>query len=1378
MSDLAKRLAALTPEQRAMLEARLKQRQQPPAPGAAVPPQAPRPADGPPPAAFPQERLWFLERLEGLSATYNVCAGFRLSGKIDAALLDRALKEIVRRHEALRTLFASPDPDQPPVQVIGPVPERCLELITITPDEADAEAAVRLRVQSLARQPMSLERGPLARFTLVSRSANEHVLVIVLHHIISDGWSLDILFRELSRAYADLAQNRPVSLAHLPAQYADFARWQRTQLSDPAFEKEIAFWTNKLAGAAPVFEFPTDFPRPAEQSYEGSCFTHVIGPELKARLEALSATTGTTLFMVVQAAFKLLLLRYTRQPDIVIGAPVANRSRSEFEPLIGFFVNMLVLRTDLSGNPSFREILGRVRATTLEAMAHQRVPFERLVQAMQPKRSRSYSPLFQIALMYQQHQSDSALTFPGVTVSHHPVHTDTSRYDLSVFVTETDGTLRLDLEYATRLFKSETIARLAGHFECLLACVAAQPDQAAGAIDFLPPDERDTIVHAWNRTSLDYAREKTVHGLFAEQVRRTPDHVAVRFKDQALTYAALDQRATQLAHALRAAGARPGSLVGIFVERSLDMVVGVMGILKSGAAYVPMDPAFPSERLGYMVEDADMALIVTQSGMEGRLPPHQATIVLVSATGPVAAPAGAADSGPADVAYTIFTSGSTGRPKGVQIPHRAVVNFLNSMAREPGIRREDVVLSVTTLSFDIAGLELFLPLTTGATVVVASRETAMDGKLLQQEMKRCGATFLQATPATWRVLLESGWPGDKGLKVLCGGEPLPRDLAERLIPVCGELWNLYGPTETTIWSTGCRITDAADIHIGRPIDNTQVYIVGDGTVLQPTGVPGELLIGGDGVALGYLKRPELTAEKFIPDPFSSVPGARLYRTGDLARWRPDGNLDCLGRIDQQVKIRGFRIELGEIETVLLKQPGVRQGAVAVRDDGAGGKRLVAYVVAESGAAIGSAELRTEMRATLPDYMVPSVVMVLERLPLTPNGKIDRKALPEPTAAAPAERVVEAPRNEVEQRVAAIFADVLGIALPGIHENFFDLGGHSLLAVKLMARIEKEFDRQLPLALLFSAPTVADLAAHLARGESSRERTWSSLVPIQEVAGAPALFLVHGAGGNVLLYRELARALAPAVSTYGFQSIGLDQRQEPYRTIDAMARHYIEELTAFQPAGPYYIGGYCMGGIVAFEMSRILREQGAEVRLVAMLDSYNLGSIPARDTRRQRISAWRQKIGFHVKNLRALSLAQLRGYVGEKARMAVELAGNLLRVRTSRLGHGRGGTESRIQHIQDVNDDAAWSHKPGWNPGPIVLFRPETNYDFMSDPLQGWGGYVAGGPEVVQLPINPHAMLIEPFVRTLAPEIARRIHGSADAGSPRVESEAAEPVAAR
>ncbi|MBK9992039.1 MAG: amino acid adenylation domain-containing protein, partial [Verrucomicrobia bacterium] len=892
--------------------------------------------------------------------------------------------------------------------------------------------------------------------------------------------------------------------------------------------------------------------------------------------------------------------------------------------------------------------------------------------------------------------------------------------------------------------------------------MVAKPDITIDQLQITTEAEKRQLLNEWNDTACDYPRERCLHQLFEEQARRTPNAIALVFEDKSLTYAALDQRADQLAALLRSRGIGPDVLVGLCVERSLEMVVGVLGILKAGGAYVPIDPAYPADRIAYVLEDSNASVLITQRPLLASLPKTNASHILIDEPlpKPIAIAISTAQLEPGHLAYVLYTSGSTGKPKGVQIPHRAVVNFLHSMRREPGLTANDVLLAVTTLSFDIAGLELHLPLTTGAKIILATAATASNGDALLATIKRHDVTMLQATPATWRLMLASGWKGSPRLKALCGGEALPTDLAAELLPRCAELWNMYGPTETTIWSTCSRVESATDIHIGRPIDNTEIYILDPHQQPLPIGLPGELLIGGDGLARGYHNRADLTADRFVPHPFKA--GAKLYRTGDLARYRPDGNIDCLGRLDHQVKIRGFRIELGEIETQLASHPDVQQNVVVAREDTPGDKRLVAYVVPRPAASPTSTALRDHLRGNLPEYMLPAAFVFIENLPLTPNGKIDRKALPAPdSTAAPITKDAVAPRTPTETQLAAIFEKVLNSPVPSITDSFFDLGGHSLLATKLMADIETAFGQRLPLAKLFEAPCIEQLATIL-DSRSTAKTDWNSLVPINTGAKGPALYLVHGAGGNILLYRELARELMPDIKVFGFQSQGLDGQTSLLTTVDQMARHYTDELLHHQPQGPYFLGGYCMGGIVAYEMARLLRASGHSVGPVAMLDSYNLNAVHIERSFFSRLGSIRQKIFFHFENLRQMRFAEKCGYFREKIRMLIELIRLKVtsKIKLSPSNHNPTQTgKSSLATIQDINHRAGWDHVPGRYEGHLLLFKPRKNYNFFPDPDMGWKRLVTGQIDQIELTSHPHSMLIMPNVTKLAMELKARLPGN-------------------
>jgi len=1080
MNDLDKRLAGLSAEKRALLLKQLSR--QAPAPQKNEIGKRIRPDRLP--LSFAQQRLWILDRLDPGSAAYNVTSTMWLNGHLDIDVLQRSIGEIVNRHESLRTIIA--EDDEGPYQVIQPPSDITIDMQQTSrfASEQRHEMAIEIARQE-AKKPFNIASGPMLRSTLIQVDDEKHLLVINAHHIAIDGWSLGIVYDELAQLYAAFLENKPSPLPELPVQYVDYTLWQRELLEGEVLQKQLDYWQKCFESRPPVMELPTDRPRPAVQSHQGTVIRRVLPSALYESLKQLSRQEGVTPFMSLLAAFQILLLRYTGQPDLVVGVGVANRGRQELESLVGFFVNTLALRADLSGNPGFRELLAKIRGITLDAYSHQDLPVERLIEELKLERNLSHSPLFQTMLFFQNFPAQ-AIELPGLTlvpVDFDSIHAGTARADLTLFASEAEDGLGLFFEYATDLFDESTIDGFAQHLVRLIASIVANPSANIGELDILPPEERKQLLIDWNDTACDFGSANTVHELIEQQAARTPDAIALEYGDEKLSYRQLDDQATRLAKVLVEKGAKPGDMIGLFLDRSTRMLVAMLGILKTGAAYVPMDPGYPVERLNFMTEDSDIRLLVTERSLASESPTFNGQSVLVE-------DAISSDNGlqndvlknlanPEASAYVIFTSGTTGRPKGVQIPHRAVVNFIGSMAKTPGMTASDTICAVTTLSFDIAVLELLLPLTVGARIVIADRTTASDATSLAKLIETSRSTIMQATPATWRMLLESGWAGNSNLRILSGGEALSNELAERLLHCGRELWNLYGPTETTVWSALEQVQSGnAFISIGKPIANTQIYIVDSRQQLLPVGIPGELLIGGQGVASGYLGRPDLTDDKFIPDNFGLNKNARLYRTGDLARWHRDGRLEVLGRIDNQVKLRGFRIELGEIESVLAEHPSVGQAVVICREDRPGDKRLVAYVISATDVAPGNAELREFSRKRLPEYMVPSVCMILEKFPLTPNGKIDRRAFPAPEAGAVEEIAYVAPRNEDEETLTRLWAEVLGLPRVGIHDNFFDKGGHSLLATQLITRIQKAFGGHVALRTLFEASTVADFSEHM------------------------------------------------------------------------------------------------------------------------------------------------------------------------------------------------------------------------------------------------------------------------------------------------------------
>lgn len=1077
------------------------------------------------PLSFAQERLWFLDRFQPGNPAYNVPTAFRLAVALDAKLLEQCVNEVVRRHEVLRTTFSTQAGQ--PVQVIHPSMRIALLEVDLRTLPAPQQAAeVERMIGEEVRFCFDLARGPLLRVRLLRLGANDCVLLLTMHHIVSDAWSMQVLFRELSALYDAYRLGRPSPLAALPIQYKDFAVWQRHRLHGEMLEKHLHYWREKLAGAPALLVLPTDRPRPALQRFVGKVHRFVLPEGLSRALKELSRDEGVTLFMTLLAAFKVLLCRYTGQCNIVVGSPIANRNRAEIENLIGFFVNTVVLRTDLSGHPSFREVLRRVRATTLGAYAHQDLPFEKFVEELRPLRSLSHNPLFQVMFAFQStpqptrqeaasQDSNAQAAEPAIGEGSPEVGFSTAKFDLTLTMSETPRGLAGGFEYCTDLFDADTIESMEGHFRTLLESLVADPQQRLENLAMLTPTERHRLLREWNSTAVAYPQGALLHGLFEAQAKRTPHAVAVVADKQCLSFEALNRQANQLAHHLRSLGVGPDVSVGICLERGIPMVVAVLGVLKAGGAYLPLAPDYPQHRLAFMLADAGAPVLLTERRGLERFPDYGGRAVCLDAEWEIIA--GCRAENPAvpmsqdHLAYVIYTSGSTGHPKGVAVSHAALANHMLWMDATWPLSAGDAVLQKTPISFDASLWEIFAPLLSGARLVLARPEDHKDAAYLIDAIQTHHITVLQLVPSMLQVLLHmADWKKCTSLRrVYCGGEVLSAELLNRFATQLGaRLYNLYGPTEATIdatsWECEGNVT-ASTVPIGRPISNVQTYILDTRLQPVPVGVPGELYIGGGGLARGYLNQPRLTAEKFIPNPFSERPGARLYQTGDIARYRADGAIEFLGRVDQQVKIRGFRIEPAEIETVLRQEPSVRDAVVMAREDTPGDQRLVAYIVAAKDAEPSSAQLRSFLKDSLPEHMVPGMFCTLAALPRTPSGKIDRHGLPAPEGtrrASAAARV--APRNPVEQVLAEIWREVLGVDVVGVHDDFFDLGGHSLLVTQVTARINESLQTELSLRSLFENPTIAVLAATLLDDAKQREiveKTAQALLMVAQLADA-------------------------------------------------------------------------------------------------------------------------------------------------------------------------------------------------------------------------------------------------------------------------------------
>jgi surfactin family lipopeptide synthetase A len=1038
------------------------------------------------PLSYVQQQLWFLAQLQPDSAAYNIAEAMQLQGNLKVDVLQKSLDAIVIHHEALRTTFVAEDGN--PVQVIGEPRSVELKIIDLKNCPSSKRPnVVQQWLQNEAQRPFNLESDLMLRACLLELSPQEHILMLVMHHIATDGWSMSILFEQLKSLYKAFANNLPNPLPELSIQFADYVVWQRQWLQGEVLEKQLSYWKQKLANAPTVLELPTDRQRPPIQSFRGATQYFEIPQSLLQALNALSRKEGVTLFMTLLGAFQTLLYRYTGQQDILIGSPIAGRNRTEVENLIGFFVNTLVLRTDLSGNPSFKELLQRVRDMAVSAYANQDVPFEKLVQELQPERSLSYHPLFQVMFVLQNTPGQT-LELPGLTVT--PVEVDklASQFDLTLSMEATEQGLQGVWEYSTDLFDTATITRMTGHFQTLLEQIVANPIQQIDTLPLLSATERQQLLVEWNNTYKDYPQH-CVHQFFEQQVTKTPDAVAVVFEDEQLTYQQLDRRANQLAHYLRTLGVRPDVLVGICVERSLEMVIGLLGILKAGGAYVPLDPEYPKERLAFIVSDTNTPVMLTQEKLVKNLPELAAQIVCLDSHWDSIAQHSTEQpvSGVTveNLMYIIYTSGSTGTPKGVMISHQGICNALYWRQETFQLTPQDKILQTISLSFDPSVWQVFWPLSFGGQLIVARPGGHRDAAYFVKETIERQITVLGLVPSIIQALLEEkGFENCQTLRhVTTGGEALSIELLERFfacLNLDNVLVNCYGPTEASIDVTTwvCqRGTHATTAPIGRPIANVQVYVLDRNLQPVPLGHSGELYVGGIGVARGYLNRPELTQEKFIPNPFSDKPDARLYKTGDLVRYLPDGNIEFLGRIDDQVKVRGFRIELGEIEATLNTYPGLQQSLVMVREDIPGKKGLVAYFVAQPEQVVPNpSELRSFLQERLPDYMIPAAFVKLDAMPLNPNGKVDRRALPAPDTSDFSDRTnFVAPRTPTEETLATIWMQVLGLEQVGIHDNFFELGGHSLLATQVISRLREVLGVDIQLQLLFQIPTIADLA---------------------------------------------------------------------------------------------------------------------------------------------------------------------------------------------------------------------------------------------------------------------------------------------------------------
>lgn len=1320
------------------------------------------------PLSWAQQRLWFLEQFHPGSALYNVPLAARLCGTVDVAALEEALRTVVRRHEVLRARFVVSD--EAPVQTLLPEDAFRLRLVDLSahPMEGWREKAGQL-VRTEAARPFDLAGAePLLRATLIRLGPDEHQLVLVFHHIVSDEWSLKIFFDELAKIYAARVAGASASLPELPIRYSDYAVWQRKTIQGEILDRHLEYWRNLLGGNPPITELSADHPRPAVPRFRGATLIRSLAPELAPALKELAARNGSTLFILLLAAFEALVHRYTGLDDVIVGAPFSGRNRMETEGLVGFFVNTLPLRCSLAGNPTFVELLERVRTVALGAVTHQDLPLDRLVRELNPERSTSDLPFTRLVFSLQTDVPET-LSLPGLQMDFFDVDTGTAKFDLTLAVRETRRGLDVVAEYDSDLFEAATITRLLEHFETLLAGVAADAGQRLSELPMMSAAERRQILVEWNQTATEYPREQCVHEMFEAQARAHPDSVAVEYGAESLTYGELNARAEQLAAHLKAFKVGPDIPVAICAEPSLELIVGILGILKAGGAYAPLDPTYPRERLAFMLADTRSPVLLTQKRLVHCLPRRAGKICLDSdwpvisrARVPGPRPTHSAE----QLACVMYTSGSTGHPKGVMVPHRAVSRLvLNTNYVQ--FDASDRVAQISNVSFDAATFEIWGALLNGGRLVGLRPDVVLSPKDFARELREHGITAMFLTAALFNhVAAEAPGAFETVLTVIAGGEALDPNWVRAVLSERPpqRLVNGYGPTENTTFTCCGALAGLAEgavnVPIGRPISNTRVYILDAYGNPVPVGVPGELYAGGDGLARGYWNRPELTAEKFVTNPFGPPGGAeRLYRTGDRARYRADGTIEFLGRLDQQVKIRGFRIEPGEIETILGRHSGVRECVVNVLSAGAE-KKLVAYYHVNGGGRPSASELRAWLKHNLPDYMVPAAFVEVETWPLTPNGKVNRAALPEPDRAQPAAaRKCAAPRDAVELELVRIWEEVLGTQPVGIEDKFFELGGHSLLAARVIARMEKAFGRKLRVATIFQAPTIEELAA-IIRDEIKETSitNGTSLVELQSKGSRPPLFLVHGVGGGMFWgYMNLVRRLGSDRPVFGFRSRGMDGRPE-LGTVEAMAAEYVADLRKVQPRGPYHLGGYCFGGTIAYEMACQLEAAGETVALLAL---FNCAPPNSRYARMQWSPTW---VTRFLKNLRywagyerSWTPTQRREFFAWKWRrikaafaraFGLPCPDTLPADIESLVDFSSFSPEQRALWVSHIG--ALKRYHPGTFDGRVQLFRSPGHPLWCSfAPDYGWGEHAHGEVGVSVVPGAHEKILEEPCVEVVA-----------------------------
>ncbi|MDB6053786.1 MAG: non-ribosomal peptide synthetase [Verrucomicrobiales bacterium] len=1316
------------------------------------------------PLSFAQQRIWFLDQLHPNNPLYNVPSGFRLAGQLDVEALSRSLEAVISRHEILRTIYITNKGT--PAQKVLDQWKFTLPVIDLS-KEISPELALAERLSSEAKIPFNLAHDLMIRASLFRLKPEEHALFINVHHIAFDEWSLEILVKEIGSFYESFLRKQSSSLPELPIQYADFAIWQQEEYANKHTQKQLDYWKKQLQGDLPVLEIRADRIRPAVRTYQGDRERRTLSPQLTANLKKLARQESVTLYILLLSIFKTLLHRYSGMEDIIVGTPISGRSQSEVENLLGFFVNTLAIRSPVGDQASFKEVLAKVRTHVLGAFAHQELPFDKLIEEIHSERNSNQNPLFDIVFALQNQQKED-FQFASLGLRPIEVHTHTAKFDLTFVAQDKGDTLHLILEYNSDIFEGPTVGRMLAHFEALAEGIVTNPVQSVGKFSLINAAERSNTFEIWNHTSTDYPKSKTVAQLFSEQAKRTPQAIAVQYGEKEISYAELDDRSNQVGSYLRKQGIGPNVLVGVFMERSVEMIVAWLGILKAGGAYVPLDLDYPAERIAFMIQDTEMPVILSNESLASRIPQSVAKILKLDADSaeikqeskhPVISTATAEN-----IAYVIYTSGSTGQPKGVMVPNRGIVRLVFN-TNYVQLSEEERIAQASNSSFDAATFEVWGSLLHGGKLVGVTKEIMLAPKEFAAFLRDEKITSLFLTTALFNQTAAEDPTAFGTLKnVLFGGEACDPNSVRRVLQSMPphRLLHVYGPTEVTTFASWYEVKTVAEgattLPIGRPISNTTFHVLDRQLQEVPVGMAGELYLGGDGLALGYLRRPELTEQKFIQNPADL--SEKLYKTGDLVRFLPDGNIEFLGRMDNQVKIRGFRIELEEVESALKSFPGVQEAVAIVREDVPGDKRLTGYISWKESEESNQDGLKSALKLKMPSYMIPAVIVEVKSFPLTPNGKINRKALPKPDEATPRQGD-ETPRSYLETQLHKIWETVLGHSSFGVSDNFFEVGGHSLLAVKLMSQIETTLGKKMPVSVLFQSATIEKLAeAVRSTGAATRG---GCLVEIQPKGSKPPIFWLHtlggGGGGGLFTYRKLAELLGRDQPSYGLVAPPV-----PFTSIESMAAHYIEEIRIIQPSGPYQLGGYCFGGVVAYEMARQLEVKGLPVRLLALLDC----SLPDNNGERTKKSP---KLAVHfirtlplwLKHFLAQDNKAIRAQVDDKlARIQRKLRRWIGLEKHDGVEHKPGSELGELIDMTHYPKDYKRYAEVHWEAlihyyakpinGKAVLFKTEEPRLLRLDDRAIWRRMIQGGVEIRDVTGKHEEILNDPHVQPLASQL--------------------------